>query len=24
MPLQLDFMSILVQWPLLLRGAAWT
>jgi polar amino acid transport system permease protein len=24
MPLQLDFTSILVQWPLLLRGAAWT
>ncbi|MGU3358820.1 amino acid ABC transporter permease [Methylobacterium sp. M6A4_1b] len=24
MPLQLDFASILVQWPLLLRGAAWT
>lgn len=24
MPLQLDFASILVQWPLLLQGAAWT
>ncbi len=24
MPLQLDFTSILVQWPMLLRGAAWT
>ena len=24
MPLQLDFTSILVQWPLLLRGADWT
>ncbi|MBY0258367.1 amino acid ABC transporter permease [Methylobacterium sp.] len=24
MPLQLDFASVLDQWPLLLRGAAWT
>lgn len=24
MPLQLDFWSIVVQWPLLMRGAAWT